>query len=695
MTDDIKKQIAKTTDRTKVFKLLQQMTQKLNQVEFRSSAVNGEIWIDKGVKIFRATTDKSSDNGLMALMEMLSAQRVTFIVHPTPVEKPKTNVDGEVLLADLSKDEAAVIERIKGILWPVNESNVETEAAIEPIKPDEPIFDPSESNVLTEPVPSPMAVEPEPKPEPTPDPEPKPLPEPEPQPEPQPQPEPEPKLESESEPKLESESEPKLESNQPSNEELNMLEQLVLKAAAEQDAAKAADEPPKRSDVVIEESQEDDEMLHKRRAEMRAMEVFYSEEPEKFFDNSEEPVAQDDLFEQRRSEMAALNAMLEAHANLSREIFHDKEPEVPDNEREKRRREFEALREYFAENPDRFYEYVELGADDPGGTEELRSKVLKIMEESRDVEAFEQVDGRLSEDEVLHHTLTPVSEEPATPEPEPEPAPAEDEYVPVPVEPSPFADDASSLNYEDKHRGKLDVLPTGQHTDDLSLIKRDPDRNNRFGFIDRDKLRTVERIPKQVLIAVAVVAALMPIIALYMYHYFNMNAEADYEDRRAASELAARAAYEESSSRKTQEPYRQAEATGPVNSSPPPVASSNGGGPGAGGVSEDELSSYKYVPPDRPAAIPSRAQQERSNRSMAQGEQALTLGRTDEAIRCFSDGLLDCPQNSQLRIRLARAYMLRKDYSAAKDVLLAGMKTANSQGEFEMYLSILREFPRI
>lgn len=692
MTDDIKKQISKTSDRTKVFKLLQQMTQKLNQVEFRSTTANGEIWIDKGEKIFRATSEKSGDNGLMALMEMLSAPRVTFIVHPTPVEKPKTNVDAEVLLAELSTNEAAVIERIKSTLWPVHESNVETEAAIEPIVPSEPIFDPRQSDVLTEPVISPMAAEPESgsmsavletnyAPES--------------RFEDQNDSKPEPALKS----KLEAgrDGDPKSESGQATAEDINMLEQLVLKAAADQDAAKAGnDEPaPKRSDIVIEESKEDDGMLHKKRADMRAMEVFYSEEPQKFFEGGDEQVGQDDLFEQRRSEMAALNAMLEAHANLSREIFHEKEPEVPDNEREKRRREFEALREYFAENPERFYEYVTLGEDDPNGTEELRSKILKAMEATRDVEAFEATDGRVADESVLRHVYTPEPEAPeAEPEVDPKADAGEEDFTPVPVEPSPFADEASSLNYEDKHKGKLDVLPTGIHTDDLSLIKRDPNRENRFGFIDRDKLRHVERIPKHVLIAAAVFAALMPIIALYMYHYFNQNAQADYEDQRAASELAARAAYEESSSRKTQEPYRHAEATAPTPQTPAPVGNGNGGG-SAGTVSDEELNTYRYAPPDHPPAPITRTQADRASRCLAQGEQYLTNGSTDAAVRVFAEGLLDCPQDSRLRIRLARAYMLMKDYGAAKDVLLSGLKTAATQQEFEAYLAILREFPRI
>lgn len=674
MSDDIKKQIAKTSDRTKVFGLLRKLTQKLTHVEFRSSSANGEFMIEKGTRIFWAKSDGDGDSGMMAMMKLLAAQKITFGVMPSPVEKPKSNVD--ISLEELVADEGKVIQQIKDVLWPVNESNVETEAAITPLGVETetaiPALPVNESNVETE-----TAITPLPAPE---------------------------ELASLQSP-AESETASK---SQPTQEELNMLEQMVLQAAAEQEAAKAAGVEPEpkprrnpipepRGEMILEQAAEDDDIMQKRRAEMRALEVWCGEEPEKFFDEQEQPIEDDDLLSQRRKEMEALNAMLEAHANLTREIFHDKRPDEPDIHSDKRRKEFEALKEYFAENPDRFYEYVALGEEDFNGSEELRAKILNIMAATRDVDAFEAKDPRIETlDQVLYPTRAPEDFQPPKAETaEPEPSltqGSDDEYVPPDVEPSPYGDDTSKLNYEEKHKNKLDL---SQSTDDKSLIRRDPDRNNNFGWIDRSKLRVVEKIPKQALIAAAVFACLMPIIALYLYHYFNMNAEADYEDQRAASELAARAAQEESTARKPeQSSYRTAEA-GPVNATPPAVHAAENSTVGQGGVSEAELSSYRWVPPTHPQPQPSRPQQEKAQRCLVQGETLLTNGQPDEAAKVFADGLLDCPTNSQLRVRLARAYIMLRQYGAAKDVLLSGMHNAANQGEFEMYVNIMRELPRI
>lgn len=677
MSDDIKKQIAKTSDRTKVFGLLRKLTQKLTHVEFRSSSANGEFMIEKGTRIFWAKSDGDGDNGMMAMMKLLAAQKITFGVMPSPVEKPKSNVD--VSLEELVADEAKVIQQIKNVLWPVNESNVETEAAITPlgIETDTaiPALPADESNIETE-----TAITPLPLPE---------------------------ELGAAQSSAERAESEPASKS-QPTQEELNMLEQMVLQAAAEQEAAKAAgiDPEPKprrkpvpepRGEMILEQATEDDDITQKRRAEMRALEVWCGEEPEKFFDEQEQPIEDDDLLAQRRKEMEALNSMLEAHANLTREIFHDKAPEEPDIHSDKRRKEFEALKEYFAENPDRFYEYVALGEEDFNGSEELRAKILNIMAATRDVEAFEAKDPRIETlDQVLYPTRAPEDFQPPkveTPEPESRFTQGpEDDYLPPDMEPSPYGDDTSQLNYDTKHKNKLDL---SQSTDDKSLIRRDPDRDNNFGWIDRSKLRVVEKIPKQVLIAAAVFACLMPVLGLYLYHYFNMNAEADYEDQRAASELAARAAQEESTSRKPeQSSYRTAEA-GPVNAAPPAVRADENSTVGQGGVSEAELSSYRWVPPAHPLPQPARAQQEKAQRCLVQGETLLTNGQPDEAARVFADGLLECPTNSQLRVRLARAYIMLRQYGAAKDVLLSGMHNASTQSEFEMFVNIMRELPRI
>jgi hypothetical protein len=713
MTDEIKKQIAKSSDRKHVFGLLQKMDQKMIQVEFRSPSANGEFMVEKGRRVFWAKTTGDGDNGMMAMMKLLAAQKLSFGVMPTPVEKPKSNVDFN--LAELVEDEPRIIQQIKDILWPVNEADAVTEARIEPIKvpaekkapkqePDAPAAVAAQMPVECEPAPfsledsiietetaiPPLTADGQDR-----------------------QPEPELFLSAADQeitqppffPDKPAEPPVQAAPAQPTAAELNMLEQMVLTAAAEQQAAIAAgeDPAPKRSkpaeprpDMILEESSETDDITFKRRAEMKALEVWCGEEPDKFFEEGEHPIEEDDVFAQRRAEMKALNDMLEAHANLSKEIFQEQRENARDEQNERRRREFEALKEYFAENPERFYEYVSLGEDDPNGTEELRNKILAAMAATtRDVEAFEATDGRVMDESVLRPVWSPEMDAPK-PEPEPEPIAKnpEDEYVPPDLEPSPFGDETSTLNYDQKHKGKLDTsaAPVG---DDLSLIKRNPNPNNQFGFIDRSKLRMVEKLPKHVLIAAAVFACLMPIMALYLYHYFNMNAEADYEDERAASELASKAAQEESTSRKTEQSYRTAEA-GPVNSTPPSArASGNELSATEGSVTKNELSNYRYVPSDHPQPMPTRAQSERAQRCLAQGEQMLAIGQPQEAVRVFADGLLECPNNPILRIRTARTYMMLKQYGAAKDILISGMHQAASQAEFDAYLIIMKELPRI
>jgi hypothetical protein len=399
MTDAIKSEIAKTSERKKVFTLLQKLTGKLTQVEFRSGQANGEFWVEKGSKIFLAKAEGDGDNGMMAMMQLLAAHNITFRVMPTPVEKPKSNVD--IKLADLVGDENAVIQKIKDVLWPVahSESDVNTEASLPPIPAEvlqqtydraakrnseqhEELKKLEESFIETE-----TSIPPLPAEQPPID-----LP---------PLVSEEPLIEIADEP-IEAAMAPAPDPNddrpqhttdkdkQAEEAELNILEQMVLAAAAQQEAAaeaKAGAEETttsisSRSEQADASPAEDDDLTRKRRNEMRILEMWSSEDPENFFTH-DEAVSEDDLLKQRRAEMAALNAMLEAHASLSKEIFQERDIDKPDELRDRRRREFEVLKEYFQENPERFNEYVGLGEDDPNGVEELRAQIRKTRATSK------------------------------------------------------------------------------------------------------------------------------------------------------------------------------------------------------------------------------------------------------------------------------------------------------------------------
>lgn len=770
MSDEIKDKIAGTTNRTEVFKLLASRQIAIAKLEITALSLKGELWLNP-TRIFCAKTTDDADNGMMAMLQILAASDMTFVLQTNPRTVPKGNVD--IHLSDLIADEAGVIQRIKDVLWPVvlTESEIPTEGAIPPIPMDmlETVYkraqdwqqEREEDNALRAAADARVEqakreaeeqarkdaeekarIEAEEKAK--------------------QEAEKQARAEAEANAKKEAEERARAEAEARRREEARKAaeakKQAALRLAAEaqqlaEEAARMAEEaetqdfsppvedmsPQQNLDVetshvleqdltvppeepvheepaetpsspvvemteyhstpdVIQQSSPPEEPREggldpKRRAEMKALEIWVGEEPEKFYEPAEQPVEEDDIVDHRKAEMEALSAMLAAHVDLQRSAFEDREPDQPDPDQAKRQQEFENIKEFLSEEPQKFYEEVELGKEDPTGKEELRSKVLKAMEHERDPETFQESDPILQDESVLLPVYKPEEEQQEEPEPVAETKP-EDEYVPPNLEPSPFGDDTSQLNFEEKHKGKLLVE---KQQDDLSLLDRSPDRENKFGFIDKSKLVRKEPLPRPVLFAAIGFALFMPVAALHVYNYYSEEAEEQRIQQRTASMMAAEAAEHQSRVNKPEEPFRMPEAA-PVNQTPPP----NGGGGGShgaaadeGGVTEDELTMYKWHSPNNPPAQPTKSQLDNASRAMALADQEASRGQVEAAARTLSGALIECPNNAQLRLRTAKLYIHLHQYSVAKDILLTGMQNAMSQAEFDQYLAIMRELPRL
>jgi hypothetical protein len=781
MSDVIKTKIAKTNDRHEAFQLLLELGVPLSVLEVTCTSGKGEIWVENSQRIFRATLP-GMENGMMALMAMLAGKDPEFRLRLEEVEKPKENVNIDLLA--LITDEQKIIQRLKDILWPVNpvESEILTEASIpaiplEVLKEQYKRVQEREAEVQDFSPPTPAAElvpngtgtgaqasadsgapassglsDPGPQASSLPSSEPSsayvhPSEESPAEVAPQKLPEdfesltedvpahlmPGSNITARPESPSEGDTAPEPVAQDPQETPAASADLQPASAQSIDDSDLAAErealeqmvlaaQPPVTSselDVVIEtktyssvgeeipvsdrsaqlvtnvtDNDPDSGLSDKQRAEMRALEVWCGEEPEKFYEPGEAPVEEDDIIDHRKAEMDALSAMLAAHSDLQRVAFEDIEPQKPDPESDKRRREYEAINEYFGEAPEKFYEQVELGEEDPLGQEELRLKVLKAMETQTDPEAFHEVDETLQDNSALRPRWDGEQPEPAEmPVELPDPimeANKGDDYVPPDLEPSAFGDDVSKLNFEEKHKNMLNMTDPSQ--DSKSLLDRPPDKANKYAKLDKDKIAPREKIPPGLLIGGVVFAAIMPLIGLYLYNYFNMNAQADYEDQQAAAMLASDAAEEESLANKPQEAFRLPDAQRPP--AKPPASSGTPNEKSHGFVTEEELNTYKWKAPARPAPQPTAAAIADGNRSMALGDQMMSLGKTDEAARHYSDGLLKCPTNSQLRLRCARAYIALGEYQTAKVILLAGMNDAANQSEFYMFLAVLKELPR-
>ncbi len=443
---------------------------------------------------------------------------------------------------------------------------------------------------------------------------------------------------------------------------------------------------------VLGELNDNDPVTQKRRVEMVELQTYYGEEPEKFFVPAESPVMEDDIVDHRKAEMEALSSMLAVHADLQKVAFEDTEPLTPDEQGNQRKQQFDVLREFFGEKPENFYDEGAIADVDTLGQEELRSKVLKVMEEESDPETFAEIDPVLSNTETLLPDFVQPEPEPVAEEPVKVIDPLDD-YTPPDLEPSPYGKDGSELNFGEKLKGKL--LLEGNE-DNKSLLDRAPNAQNKFGKIDRDTLRNLERLPRHMLVSVCLIAALLPLIVLFINNHFNGLKSADKEDELAVAQLANMASQDASNANKSQQAFRM-----PGGGLSPTGAGGGGntpeqtpGGSDGGAVTNDELSHYKYHEPATTVARPTVAQQTEAARDLALGDQMMSQGQSEDATRVLANGLLKCPNHPQLRIRTARAYMSLGQYQSAKSILLAGMSDASSEGEYNMYLAVLKELPR-
>ncbi len=444
---------------------------------------------------------------------------------------------------------------------------------------------------------------------------------------------------------------------------------------------------------LLAELDADDPVTQKRREDMVELQAFYGEEPEKFYVPADTPVGEDDIEEGRKAEMEALSSMLAVHSELQKVAFEDQEPMTPDEMSNQRAQQFGFLSEFLGEKPENFYDGGS-GVDDvdPTGLQELRSKVMKAMEEESDPLTFAEHDPELSNDEVLLPEYVPPGPEPVVEAPVKVVHPLDD-YTPPDMEVSQYGQDGSELNFGEKLKGKL-LLDGAQ--DNKSLLDRTPNAQNKFGKIDRDSLKKLERLPRHMLISVCLLAALLPLIVLFVSNHLTKQNKSEREDALAVAQLANMASQDASRANKPQQAFRMPD--GPVSPTGGGASSSSSGsgqaGAGGGTVTEDELAHYKYRPNPNMSPRPTNAQNIEANRDLALGDQMMSLGRTSDATRVFANGLLKCPNHAQLRIRAARSYMALRQFQAAKEILIGGMGEAGSAGEYNMYLSIMKEIPR-
>jgi hypothetical protein len=406
----------------------------------------------------------------------------------------------------------------------------------------------------------------------------------------------------------------------------------------------------------------------------------------------------DDIAERRAQEMKALNHLLkkvdggiskdEAAAKFAAEKSTVLPGESSGKLTAKRRADYEALKTFYSEDPEKFYDQTEIPQGPPeGALDDFKKRILEIAsQELSDQQGFAVRDPRLKEGGDIRPVWTPEEPEGETPGP----AQPQLELPPPPEVPeaiiSPYSEMTSALVHGEAGKTRLQV---GAETDDLSLFER----QRTGGAIPSVKEAFVRRqpLPKRIIIAAVAGAALIPLVTFIVWHYFDAQAQEESAEQREAALLAERSIEEKSLVAKPKEAFRMP-AGGVVNPSPP---SAHGGGPSQGqtGVSSGETSAnFSYQPANNVQPIPP-SEQSLIESDMQKADAFAASGMNGRAVEMYCGLLRRYPSYAKLRVKAARAMIAGKQYREAYNLCVAGLSACTSRSDFDTLVGIIRSIP--
>jgi hypothetical protein len=743
MLDTILSQLNETRDRQAAMILLQGLDAPMAVLTIRTEVLTGELWIANGKHLCYAKVLPNGDGGLMDMLRLLAIKEGDFSLVVCDGKEPPA-LPLQVALAEIVADEHAVARRIKNVLWPVSdvepdsetqsyaktalakaETEIATEKAAHNVADESATKKKKKSKKKTlaeleetkvrvaasdKPPESVKAIENESiisnK-----------------EPEPEPKPEPEPELE----PAKTAESiiddrelvAPSVSTSASSIDQHKLLESLLDEQPPIGKAPEDAESKPawdgisqhlvasesfeKPSDVaalsdsnITKEDEAGDKLDHKRRAEYQALNTLLGEEASKFYDEEEAyaQMSEDELKEQRREEIDALSKML----TESTDEFKAKPTPVnvdreSDEVMSKRQADYEALKLFYAEEPEKFQEVVGLSESlgDPGLTD-FQRRILELAgQEESDQPDFQEGHHELLTETSLRPSWEPPSEK-VVDEPIPEPTIKDEEFVAGDVA-SPYDEAASSLGRYQKLRAKLAL---GGESQSLELV-------DRMGNIALRDIATAPEasfrrkvISNKYIYAAAACILVIPLVAFTIWHHFDAESQENLAMQRESALLASRSIEKTSVVEKPQEAFRMP-AAGPVNASPPANtgsgSSSNSGAAPTSGISDAERDAhYDWHPPSNQQSI-SADQMAMVNVDVAKADAFLGSGYGDRAASLYVPLLQKYPTYTLLRIKAARAYMSMKQYRQAYSILISGLDSCPTRSDFDMVVNVIKEIP--
>jgi hypothetical protein len=428
---------------------------------------------------------------------------------------------------------------------------------------------------------------------------------------------------------------------------------------------------------------EEDIDLRRKREHFAALKEKLGEDASHFYDTDDQ-VAVDDLDARRQADLQALNQLLTKRAEEFEQRRLDEDREK-DDLTVRRKEEYEALKNFYGETGDKFYEEVPKEKDfqAEAGLNDLQSRILDILkDESADPKAFQETDPKLREGGDIRPSWE-LPAGPIEPEPEPPPVPAEETYKPNVVE-SPYADVAPDLAHNEVLKHKL---PVDGEAASFDLINRRPDDDQRQLAIADETGYRRPPTPDKLIVAGIAAAIAIPIGSLVIWHYFDARAQEEMAEQRAAALLAERSIEKKSVVAKPQEPFRM-----PAGSTGPSPGPPNGGSNGDSISPSERNQNFSYNAPAQPHVM-TDSEVAAANIEMQKADAAMTGAAYERAATIYINAVRSYPTYTILRVKAARALIAARKYREAYDICMTGLDLCPTRSDFDMLVGVIREIP--